>query len=56
MPIAKDTLLIHPCKLDTRIPAADGLEQWLAFLSVLLVSADCRYPERLYAEQLTCRR
>ncbi len=29
--------ICHPCRLDTRIPAADGLEQWLSFSSVLLV-------------------
>ena len=29
--------ICHPCRLDARIPAADGLEQWVSFLFILLV-------------------
>ena len=28
----------HPCRLGTRLPAADGLEQWLSFSSVLVIT------------------
>ena len=44
IPVAQDTLsrkikTWHPCRLGTRIPAADGPEQRVSFSSVLVIYA-----------------